>query len=190
MCHVVWSNTHLPRGARPAALRLLPMVGSVPGAARAGRGALLGSLAAEECVAPLLHLLRDHEDVREDTLSGIQDGAEAARGSPTFRAAIFRAVSQLARLDDRNVPECLIALDRQRAIAFLTGPKYLTPSAPTRPSFGEAGTSDAAFGSPALGAAISTRPTPPAESPGPRRSRCRCRRDQPRRPDSMIPATR
>jgi len=111
-----------PREAVPA---VAPLVEDEDTEVRKETALLLGSLGSDSAASPLTRSLRDNDDyVRSYAMMGILRAIEADRVTDAFRAAAFEAVKPLVFRSDRTVggeaPKCLLALDRDRAILFLT----------------------------------------------------------------------
>ena len=100
-----------------------------------GRVALvLASIGTESTIGPLQLLLADEDDyVRSYAMAGVLRALDANRATMEFRAAAFDAIAPHAFRRDATVsgdaPRCLLALDRHRAIAFLTHRDRLAASA-------------------------------------------------------------
>lgn len=93
----------------------------------------LGSFGLAICVEPLRTSLAHEDDyTRSYALMGIMRSLESDRAEPAFRTAVFEAVLPLLDRDDRTVigsaPQCLIAIDPERALPILTSERFLQPS--------------------------------------------------------------
>lgn len=91
---------------------------------------LLGSMATDDAAPSLCRLLDDEDDyVRSYAMLGILRALKAERGSETFRRLTFDAMAPLvyrrAVSGYDQAPECLLRLDKARAVSFLTSSKRL-----------------------------------------------------------------
>ncbi len=90
---------------------------------------LLGASGRKEAVEPLTALLRDEDEyVRSFAMIGIDRAVEGDRATPEFRSGLFEPVTALCfseSFEDGDAAECLLGLDRERAISFLTQPDRL-----------------------------------------------------------------
>ncbi|MFO0897842.1 MAG: DUF4375 domain-containing protein [Pirellulales bacterium] len=95
---------------------------------------LLGSTGRREAVEPLTALLRDEDEyVRSFAMIGINRAVEENRATPEFRSGLFEPVAALCfgTADVLHHPSrCLLGLERERAIAYLTQPHRLKARQP------------------------------------------------------------
>jgi hypothetical protein len=98
---------------------------------RKGVALFLGSTGANAAAEPMVQLLSDEEPyVRSYCFLGIERAARGKRLSPGFCSVVFDALQPLSLLDDyhvRDAPKCLLLLDRERAIVWLTAKEHLAP---------------------------------------------------------------
>jgi len=92
----------------------------------------LGTIASDETAESLLQSLSDEDDyVRSYAMMGLLRALDAERGSQKFRKAMFEAILPLVSRHDQTVsgdaPRCLLRLDRERAILWLTTSEVLSP---------------------------------------------------------------
>ena len=93
---------------------------------------LVGAVGADECVEPLMVWCQDEDDhARDYAIMGVLRAIRAERVSEAFRAGAFRAIEPLLYRRDQTVsgdtPQCLLGLDRSRAIAIMTAAENLRP---------------------------------------------------------------
>lgn len=91
---------------------------------------LLGNIGSAPALAPVTALMSDADDwVRQGALNGILRAIKAGRLADEFRAGAFEAVQAWVFQRDEtatgDAPRCLLALDRNRAIEFLTSSEKL-----------------------------------------------------------------
>lgn len=118
--------------APPEAVSVVaPLVEDQSDNIRRQAASLLGSIGTDN-VIPLLQRLLSDEDgyVRDSAMRGIIAAINAQRATPDFKAAMYKAVNPLAFRRDRTLgeeaPRCLLLLDRQAAIAYLTNENNLS----------------------------------------------------------------
>lgn len=95
----------------------------------------LGAIGTEEALDPLGVSLRDsHEYVCSYAMMGIRRALDADTTTPKFRSGAFELIRTLLGRHEytipRGAPECLLALDRERAIHTLTEPSSLSVDQP------------------------------------------------------------
>lgn len=91
----------------------------------------VGTVGSDSAIPPLVRAMKDLDRfVRSYAIMGILRALKNDRVSAEFRSAIFEAVCPLTRQQDPHVnddaPSCLLALDRKRAIRFLTEKESLS----------------------------------------------------------------
>lgn len=121
-------EAYAPEEAVPA---IAPLVEDDDEEIRKHTALLLGTIGADSAVGPLTRSLSDDDDyVRSYATMGILRAIEAERISDGFRTGVFNAVQPLVFQRDTTVsgeaPKCLLGLDRDRAISFLTARESLT----------------------------------------------------------------
>lgn len=118
-------------GAPEAIASAKKLIGDDQKSVRKNVALFLGSTGADDAAEPLVQLLSDQEPyVRSYCLLGIELAARGKRLSPGFCSVLFDALQPLSLQDDyhlRNAPKCLLLLDRERAIAWLTTKEHLAP---------------------------------------------------------------
>ncbi|MEW6357341.1 MAG: DUF4375 domain-containing protein [Planctomycetota bacterium] len=120
----------LERFAPPEAVPLIaPKVEHEDKDLRKAVAYVLGNIGTDECIIPLSKALRDPDEyVRDRAVRGIQSAIEHGRGSPAFRKAMFEGVAAMVvpgcSCNTEHAAECLMQLDRQRAISLLSNPDY------------------------------------------------------------------
>ncbi|MGD2107948.1 MAG: DUF4375 domain-containing protein [Phycisphaerae bacterium] len=89
----------------------------------------LGTVASDNCIEPLQAVLSaDDERVGDHAMIGLLRVLDKKDVSGQFRDAVFDAILPLVQTEDRSqAAECLLQLDRERAIAHLTTPEALAP---------------------------------------------------------------
>lgn len=95
----------------------------------------LGAIGTQQALEPLKVSFRDQDEyVCSYAMSGVRRALDAGATTPQFRAAAFDLVqTALYRPEytvSRAAPECLLLLDRERAIHVLTDPKSLSLDQP------------------------------------------------------------
>ncbi|MCA9277829.1 MAG: DUF4375 domain-containing protein [Phycisphaeraceae bacterium] len=92
---------------------------------------VLGSAGNDNVVDALRVSLADEDDyVRSYAMMGMIRALKASRTTSRYRKDLYKAVESLVYRRDKTVsgeaPLCLLGLDRERAIEFLTNPENLT----------------------------------------------------------------
>jgi HEAT repeat protein len=108
-----------------------PLVDDASDDIRKQAASLLGSIGSDDAIPLLQRLLSDeNEYVRNYAMRGIMTAINAGRTTARFRAAMYEAIKPLAFRRDRTVsgdaPRCLLLIDRQAAIAYLTDENNLS----------------------------------------------------------------
>lgn len=110
---------------REAVAPVGPLLFSEDKRVRQAAALLLGSMAYDECAQPLQTAFSDcDKSVRSWAIIGIRRGLDEGRLSDTLRKAIYPAVRAMVP-EDESAAECLLRLDRKRAIDDLSAPELL-----------------------------------------------------------------
>ena len=112
-----------------------PLVGDENEDIRKEVALLLGSIANDDAALLVCRLLQDHNEyVRSYAMMGILRAIDADRVSDEFRRTVFEAVIPLVSTDTISggdyAPQCLLGLDRQRAVEVLTADNMLAVGQP------------------------------------------------------------
>lgn len=97
---------------------------------------LIGSTGADEAVELLKTCCSDEDsDVRSYACMGTMRAIDAGRTTASFRAGAFDAIQPLVYRKsfparNREAARCLLGLDRQRAVEYLTRPEHLAADRP------------------------------------------------------------
>ncbi len=118
---------YAPADAVPA---IAPLVEDENKEIRKHTALLLGAIGTDAAVEPFAICCSDEDDyVRSYAMMGMQRALETDRMTEGFRAAAYSIIQPLVYRRDstggREAPRCLLNLDRERAISFLTSPENL-----------------------------------------------------------------